>query len=185
MKKIPQSLRDQKSATNQAGEKTSTSWSESKLLKVIFALLFENQRPPGIPSCGRSRCAGTCSGRQSCKRNMACLLHVSYRGTGRPAHLLETFQVSTDDLIERFAQMRRASFCSWNAFGAVLSGLVYSRINTCKAHNGAAARKTTHITDLGHELRGSCFTNAYMAHTVSSTFAFVTLWARQSIPPLE
>lgn len=70
------------------------------------------------------------------------------------------FQVSTDDLIERFAQMRRASFCSRNAFGAVLSGLVYSRINTCKAHNGAAARKTTHITDLGHELRGSCFTNA-------------------------
>ena len=40
--------------------------------------------------------------------------------------------------------MRRASFCSRNAFGAVLSGLVYSRINTCKAHNGAAARKTTH-----------------------------------------
>ena len=69
-------------------------------------------------------------------------------------------QVSTDDLIQRFPQMRRAAFGRRDALGAVLAGLVYSRINTRETDDGAAARKTAHITDFSHKLRGSGFANA-------------------------
>ena len=56
--------------------------------------------------------------------------------------------------------MRRAALGRRDAFGAVLAGLVYSRINTCKSNDGAAARKTAHIADLSHRLSGCRFTDA-------------------------
>ena len=50
-------------------------------------------------------------------------------------------QVSTDDLVQRFPQMRRAAFGRRDALGAVLAGLVYSRIDAGKSNDGAAARE--------------------------------------------
>lgn len=50
-------------------------------------------------------------------------------------------QVSTDDLVQRFPQMRRAAFGRRDALGAVLAGLVYSRIDADKSNDGAAARE--------------------------------------------
>ena len=41
----------------------------------------------------------------------------------------------------------------------MLAGIVHAWIDACKAHNGTAARKTAHIADLSHELRGSGFAN--------------------------
>ena len=56
--------------------------------------------------------------------------------------------------------MRRAALGRRDALGAVLAGLVYSRINTRETDDGAAARKTAHIADLGHELHSGRFAHA-------------------------
>ena len=69
------------------------------------------------------------------------------------------FQVDTDDLVQRFPKMRRAAFGRRDVLGAVLAGLVYSRIDASEAHDRAAAGKTAYIPDLSHELRGSGFAN--------------------------
>ena len=70
------------------------------------------------------------------------------------------FQVGTDDLVQRFPKMRRAAFGRRDAaFGAVLAGLVYSRIDASEAHDRDAAGKTAYIPNLSHELRGSGFAN--------------------------
>ena len=53
------------------------------------------------------------------------LVHRLIRG--RP------FQVCTDDLVQRFPQMWRASLGRRDALGAVLAGLVYGRINAGKS----------------------------------------------------
>ena len=56
--------------------------------------------------------------------------------------------------------MRGAAFDRRCALRRMLARLVYSRIGTRKSHNGAAARKTAHIANLGHKLCGSDFANA-------------------------
>jgi len=80
------------------------------------------------------------------------LVHRLIRG--RP------FQVCTDDLVQRFPQMWRASLGRRDALGAVLAGLVYGRINAGKSNDGTAAWETAHIADLRHELGSGRFTDA-------------------------
>ena len=62
------------------------------------------------------------------------------------------FQVSADDLVQRFPQMWRAAFGRRCTLRLVLAGLVYSRIDTRKSNDGTAARKTAHkcMNDLLH-----------------------------------
>ena len=69
-------------------------------------------------------------------------------------------QVSTDDLVQRFPQMRRAAFGRRDALGTVLAGLVHSWIDASETDDGAAAREAAYIADLRHELSGSRFTDA-------------------------
>ena len=79
------------------------------------------------------------------------------------------FQVSTDDLVQRFPQMRRAAFGRRDALGTVLAGLVHSWIDASETDDGAAAREAAYIADLRHELRGSRFTDAvHGAHGIVS-----------------
>ena len=49
--------------------------------------------------------------------------------------------VSADDLVQRFPKMWRATLGRRDALGAVLAGLVYSRIDAGKSNDGAAARE--------------------------------------------
>ena len=78
-------------------------------------------------------------------------------------------QVSTDDLVQRFPQMRRAAFGRRDALGTVLAGLVHSWIDASETDDGAAAREAAYIADLRHKLRGSRFTDAvHGAHGIVS-----------------
>ena len=70
------------------------------------------------------------------------------------------FQIGTDDLKQRFTQMRRAAFSRRCALRLVLAGLVYGWINASETHNGAAAWEAAYISNFSHELGGCCFTNA-------------------------
>ena len=89
------------------------------------------------------------------------LVHRLIRG--RP------FQVCTDDLVQRFPQMRRAAFGRRDALGTVLAGLVHSWIDASETDDGAAAREAAYIADLRHKLRGSRFTDAvHGAHGIVS-----------------
>lgn len=78
-------------------------------------------------------------------------------------------QVSTDDLVQRFPQMRRAAFGRRDALGTVLAGLVHSWIDASETDDGAAAREAAYIADLRHKLHGSRFTDAvHGAHGIVS-----------------
>ena len=79
-------------------------------------------------------------------------------------------QVSADDLVQHFPQMRRATFCCRRALCLMFAGLVYSRIDASKSNDGTAARKTAYISNLSHKLSGSCLT-----HAVHGTHGIV-LW---------
>ena len=69
-------------------------------------------------------------------------------------------QVSADDLVQRFPQMRGAAFGRRDALGTVLAGLVYSRIDASKSNDGTAAREAAYIPNLSHKLSGCRFTDA-------------------------
>ena len=66
------------------------------------------------------------------------------------------FQVSTDDLVQRFPQMRRAAFGRRDALGTVLAGLVHSWIDASETDDGAAAREAAYIADLRQKLLCRC-----------------------------
>jgi len=88
-------------------------------------------------------------------------------------------EICADDLVQRFPQMRRAALCGGNTLGAVLAGFIHAGINARKANDRTAARKTAHIADLSHELRGS----GYMARTISysgSCMASLVISARSA-----
>ncbi len=77
-------------------------------------------------------------------------------------------QICTDNLVQRFPQVRRAALGCWSAFCVMFARLVYGRINTGEAHDRTAAGKTAYIADLSHELRGRC-----LANTVHGTHSIV------------
>lgn len=88
MKKVPQNLRDRKRVQQIIPErKYLTGQGKIWLLKITFARQFAHQMPQGTPLRGRSRYVGTCFEQRSCRRNRVCPRCVSYRGTGRLAHL--------------------------------------------------------------------------------------------------
>ena len=100
-------------------ENTLPTQDEIQLLKIMFAWQLVHQRPPGIPLRGRSRCEETCSERRSCRQSRACPPHVSYRGTGKLAHLPGTFS----DMYRRFGR----GFC----VGAVSRALWWEHSLRC------------------------------------------------------
>ena len=116
--------------------------------------------PQGTLSHEHSRYAGTCSVRLSCRQNKAALRAFLIEELVHRLIRRGLFQVSTDDLVQRFPQMRRAAFGRRDALGTVLAGLVHSWIDASETDDGAAAREAAYIADLRHKLHGSRFTDA-------------------------
>ena len=52
------------------------------------------------------------------------------------------FQVSANDLVQRFPQVRRAAFGCRNALGTVFAGLIHTGIDARKSNDRTAARET-------------------------------------------
>ena len=148
------------SMTKQAGEKSVASRNEVGCLLNSARNFAARRMSQGTLSRGRSKCAEICSARQSCRRSTACLRCVSCRGTGIPAPQQETFSGKYRRFGTAFSVDAGSRVGRRCALRRMLARLVYSRIDTRKSHNGAAARKTAHIANLGHKLRGSDFANA-------------------------
>ena len=76
-------------------------------------------------------------------------------------------QICTDNLVQRFPQVRRAALGCWSAFCVMFAGLVYGRINTGEAHDRTAAGKTAYIADLSMSCVAVVSPTPYMVRTVS------------------
>ena len=63
-----------------------------------------------------------------------------------------TLDKAVHDLEEGLAQIGRAFLCGRHTFADVLSGFIFSGVNTGKGGQRPAVRETCHIPDLSHEL---------------------------------
>ena len=115
--------------------------------------------PQGTPLRGRSRYAGTCFEQRSCRRNRVYPRCVSYRGTGRLAHLPGIFSGKCRRSGRVFYADVVNPVRGGNALGTVFARLIHTGIDARKSNDGATAWKTAHIADLSHERRRSLIAN--------------------------